>query len=218
SNIAPTHSDGRELWKVHAENGREFEASAVVLTPPVPQTLSLLDESGIDPGVSARQRLDSVEYSPCICVMAVCREPHPIPGPGAIQLSKGPVQWMADNYRKGISPDVHALTIHTTPDWSNEHYDEPDEVILELVAEALQPWLSLDEAVMQVKRWRYARVSRRPGGARAALSLRLETGAPLYCAGDGLVAGRVESAALSGKDAAERLVSEQPFSPESRQS
>lgn len=199
-------------WSVHAEDGREFHAPAVVLTPPVPQTLSLLEQSGIDPGEAARNRLEKVEYSPCLCVIAVCNEPHPIPGPGAIQLSKGPVQWIADNNLKGISPSVHALTIHATAAWSTEHYDDPDDRILELITEALEPWLELGNTVMQVKRWRYARVSRRPGGSSAAPSLRLETEAPLYCAGDGLASARVESAALSGRDAAEQLLADPSFS------
>jgi predicted NAD/FAD-dependent oxidoreductase len=45
-----------------------------------------------------------------------------LPAPGAIQIEGGePVYWIADNNRKGISPQKSALTIHAGAEFSRTH-------------------------------------------------------------------------------------------------
>lgn len=190
-----------KVWGVHLDASSIVEAQAMVLTQPPPESLELLDSSGVSISRNDRTRLSAIAYEPTITLLAICDEPHPLPGPGAVQLRHGPVQWIADNRKKGISPDRHALTIHAGHEFSRTHIDDRDDGIVAKVRDALQPWLDLSGAAVEVKRWRYARAV--PAGEGVAV--RLETPSMCICAGDGFAGPRVESAALSGIGAAEML-------------
>lgn len=194
-----------DRWIIEDSAGERHSARSLVLTPPAPQVVELLESSQISAGRDAIDRLHSVSYTPCICLLAVSDDPHPLPGPGVVQLSRGPIRWIADNQRKGVSPDRPALTIHAAGEWSAEHYGDSDEKICALLTDSLRPWLHLDNAVLQVKRWRYARSRPSSRGKGLPDVVDLETRIPAICAGDGYSAPRVEAATLSGVHAAEWL-------------
>ena len=186
-------------WTVHFNSGAIAAARAVVLTQPPPESLDLLDASGVSISDNDRATLSAVSYEPTITLLAICDEPHPLPGPGSVQLRHGPIRWIADNRRKGVSPERHALTIHADHEFSRACFDDSDDRIVAKVSDALGPWLDLSAATVEVRRWRYARAV----PAEKRFAVRLETEALCICTGDGFAGPRVESAALSGIDAAE---------------
>ncbi len=189
-------------WRAEVEGGVAMTADAVVLTPPVPQTLDLLaaGDVALDPVDAAA--LGRVRYEPCVAVLAVLDRPSGLPEPGAVRPAGEPVDWAADNQRKGISP-VPAVTVHLGPLASATAWDRPDD---EIVADALAavPLDAEAEVVdAQVQRWRYAR----PSLLHPEPALRLGELPPAVCCGDAFRAARVEGAALSGLAAADLLVS-----------
>lgn len=179
----------------------DLEADAVLLTPPVPQSLALIDAGSATLAADHRDELDAIDFNPCIAVLAVPTGPPTLPARGAARLDDANIAWLTDNHATGASP-VPAVTIHGTAAYSRAHLGDPDAVVgPELVALA-RPYLGTDAEVVYVHRWRYSAPT---GRTRRDSILDLSNPAPLAIAGDGLAGGRVEGAALSGLDAADRL-------------
>lgn len=91
-----------ELWIVSDTEGHIHESKVLIMTPPVPQTLALIQ--GIELAQSDRNALERIQYGPCLCGMFVIEGDSDLPEPGALQNFKNTVYWFADNRKKGISP------------------------------------------------------------------------------------------------------------------
>lgn len=193
--VAALRQDG-DGWLATAGEDREFHAGIAVLTAPVPQSLALIDAGGVRLAPSQRTALEAIRYAPCLCGLFWVDGTVHLPEPGALQRQVGIVRWMADNRRKGISPEATILTLHASPDWSKAHYDERDEAVLEALGAEMRPWLGTGAALesAEVKRWRYAL----PTALHSARYLQAEGLPPLFFGGDAFGGPRVEGAALSG--------------------
>ncbi len=187
-------------WRVEASTGCTFTAAAVVLTPPVPQSLAILDAGGIALAPEMRTRLAAIEYERCLAVMAVLESPSRIPPPGGLTPGVGPIAWIADNQLKGISAKP-AATIHATHAFSLEHWDRDRQESGRALLEAATPWLGAAIQTFQIHGWRYSKPMR-----VVERSCVLVSQSPLLVlAGDAFDGPRVEGAALSGWAAAEAL-------------
>ena len=186
-----------DRWCVETTTGRTFTAGAVVLTPPVPQSLALLDAGGIVLAPEMRTRLAAIEYERCLAVMAALDGPSRIPPPGGLTPDDGPIAWIADNQLKGISAEP-AVTIHATHGFSMEHWERDRQESGRALLEAAAEWLGAGIRRFQVHGWRYSkpmRVDEEP-------CVLVSQSPPLVLAGDAFAGPRVEGAALSGWAAA----------------
>ncbi len=194
---------GDDGWKVSWEGGA-VDASAVLLTALVPQSLTLLDNGGTVLDAELRARLDAVTYHRVLAALAVLDGPSAVPAPGARQLEGGTFSFVADNQAKGISA-VPAVTLHANHGWSAQHWDDdPDEVLQTLLADAA-PWLGNARVVQaELKKWRYSGpVTPWPDAVCAAVP----GAAPVLLAGDAFAGPKVEGAFLSGVAAAAAALS-----------
>jgi hypothetical protein len=192
-----------DRWQAIAQNGQVFTSRAVVLTPPVPQSLALLETGDITLHNDDRTALHRIEYAPCLAGMFWVNGPVNLPEPGAIQRPGMPISWIADNQRKGISPEATLLTLHAGPDFSRHMYDAPDEDIVQAMTEAMVPFVETHTRIIeaQLKRWRYSLpTTLHPERCLIAREL-----PPLVFAGDAFGEARVEGAAHSGMCAAAKL-------------
>jgi predicted NAD/FAD-dependent oxidoreductase len=188
-------------WQVSTSDG-ELTADAVLLTAPVPQALELLAAGDVALDDDWRT-LQSIEYEPCLAVLALVDGPTRLPSPGAVDPADGPVDWVADNHRKGVS-SAHAVTIHATPAFSRQHWETADETVIAALVEAAHLGCVPLPGGSQVQRWRYARpVTLYPGRCLAPRGL-----PHLLFAGDAFGGGKVEGAALSGIAAAAELLAD----------
>jgi renalase len=192
-------------WIASTIDGTGFEAGAVVLTPPVPQSLSLLDAGAVDLPPELRARLAAIEYDRCLTVMAVLEEPSRIPPPGGLAPDSGPLAWIIDNQAKGISP-VPAATLHATARFSLENWDHDRMETARLLIGAASEWIGSSVRDMQVHGWRYSR-ARIPDGAPCVVA---SLQPPLVLAGDAYGPGGIEGAALSGLAAARTILRKDP--------
>lgn len=194
-------ADAAAGWTVRFESDRELRCRSVVASAPVPQSLAMLDAGAAVLPVEMRQRLDRVEYAPCIAVMARLSEPSGLTPPGALTLESGPLRWMADNHLKGVS-DVPALTLHGSHSFSRDHFEKPDDEVAARLLEAASSHATVNVAEVQVHRWRYSEPIQGPSercfGTTAP--------APLVLCGDAFGGPRVEGAALSGLAAGRRAI------------
>ncbi len=187
-------------WVAHLESGETFRAGAVLLTPPVPQSLAILEAGGNRPPPEEKARLGAIEYERCLAVMAVLAGPSRIPPPGGLAPAEGPIAWIADNQKKGVSA-APAVTIHATAAFSLIHWDRDRTDCGRELLQAAEVWLGSNVTEFQVHGWRYSK----PIRVEESPCMVLYRSPPLVLAGDAFAGPRVEGAALSGWAAAEVL-------------
>lgn len=195
-----------DTWHVQCESGLQLGADALIVTAPLPQSLQLLKQTnGLSPDPKQWEQLEAVKYDPCIAIMVQLDGPSGLPEPGGLAQTDpmSPIQWIADNQRKGISP-VDSVTVHGTAHFSRQHWKLDRDAAGEKLWEAVQPLLSAQRVEMQTHGWRFAQ----PKQVLEANSATLSTSPPLLLAGDafGDRLNPIEGAALSGLDAAKELL------------
>lgn len=185
------------------DDGAVVNAGAAVLTPPVPQTLDLLDAGGVAIDAGERSRLETLTYEPCFALMAVLSKPSKVPPPGGLSVETGTIAWIADNQQKGISP-LPAITIHASPAFSLEHFDDEPADVSSLLLAAAERWIDGGAASVveqSLQRWKFAR----PVTMFDAPLAVVHREPPIVLAGDAFVGQRVEAAVTSGAAAARWL-------------
>ncbi len=200
--VAALRRDG-ERWLAECTTGRTFNAGAVVLTPPVPQSLAMLDSGGIVLAPEMRARLAAIEYERCLAVMAALDGPSRIPPPGGLTPAEGPIAWIADNQLKGVSAEP-AVTIHATHAFSLEHWDRDWQESGRALLDAAAPWLGAGVKTFQVHGWLYSK----PMRVDDEPCVLVDKSPPLVLAGDAFAGPRVEGAAVSGWAAAAAILAE----------
>jgi renalase len=194
---------GPARWIVRCEDGTSAEAEAVILTAPLPQSLQLLDDSGLQVALELSAEIRSIAYNPCIALMIGLAGPSAIPPPGGLSLGPEPVRWIADNHQKGISAVEGTVTLHAGPEFSQAHYEDSDEAISGLLLPAVAPYLGSTPRSVRVHRWRYSE----PLSTATDASVVAVDDPPVLLAGDSFGGPHVEGAALSGLAAADLLSS-----------
>ena len=188
-------------WRALSDTGTIWEADFVILTPPVPQSLALLEAGNVPLGKTHRATLEAIEYDPCLAVMALLEGPSALEPPGALSLRHPVLAWIADNHLKGISPLEGSVTVHGAAQWSREHFNEDGDLVAGMLLDAAEPWLGHPIYRWQLHRWRYAKPRNALGvGCLALPELHL------VFAGDAFADPRVEGAYLSGLAAAREIL------------
>jgi renalase len=114
-----------DQWIATSENGQTFCAQELVLTAPLPQTLQLLDTTGLDYAGEDHAALRAITYAKGLALLAILDGPSGLPEPGAIKLANSTVDWIADNHMKGISPDgIIGITVHATAAFAEKHWTQ----------------------------------------------------------------------------------------------
>ena len=183
-------------WHVTDEAGKGYAAAQLVITSPVPQTLALLNAGNVALDPADRAALEKLIYAPCLCGLFRVEGETTFEEPGMALNPDEVVSWMADNQRKGISPDARVVTVHAGPAYSAENYDAADEEVLTVLRASLELFLGAGTEIVeeQLKRWRYAQ----PLEMYPERFLKASSLAPLYFGGDIFGGPKVEGAALSG--------------------
>lgn len=201
-----SHDSG---WTVETETGQSFQADSLMLTPPVPQSLSLLETSNLALPSLIKSRLEGVTYYPCLTLLALLEGLSLIPEPGWLTPKDSPVAAIACNQKKGISPQGCAVTIHSTPEFSEAYWDRDQAVIAKTLLDVASNWLGSTVLDYQVHRWRYSH----PKTVYGEAFLALENPGLLVLAGDAFsevpannIHLTLEKAVLSGIKAANYLL------------
>ena len=190
-------------WLAQTESGQQFRGQALLLTPPVPQSLALLATGQVHLPVDIERELQALTYNPCLALMVLLAGPSRLPAPGGLRPENSKIAWIADNHQKGISPDGHAVTIHATPAYSRRRWADDAAAIAAGLLQEASTWLGPEIVEWQLHRWRYAQ----PTTTYAQPALLLPGAPAVAFAGDAFGGPRVEGAALSGQAAAQALLS-----------
>ncbi len=188
-------------WLIETGSGASFSSPGLVLTPPVPQSLALLDAGDVRLPETKRTRLGQITYERCLTVLVVLEGPSKVPATGTVSPRERAVKRIIDDRRKGISPDAHAVTIHAGSGFSLDHWDDDTDRIAERLIDVSSKWLGSEVRAWQVHRWRYSRPIVIHPGRTVAVS---DPGILVF-AGDAFGSGLVQGASLSGAEAARIL-------------
>lgn len=185
------------------EAGNYFTAQKIIITAPAPQVLELLENSSISLTDSELTVFSSIEYAPCLAIMAILNEPTNWPAPGGIRLENSVVSWICDNQQKGISPQKTCVTIHGSPEFSRQNIEADLNSAAAELLEAVREWIPAENITsQQVHRWRYSLAEKR----HFEPFLRLQKPFTMLVGGDGFGIGNVEGAFQSGLLMAQSLV------------
>lgn len=187
-------------WRIDFQERPPVVVRSLVLTPPVPQSLALLQAGQVTLPEAARAALEPIHYAPCLAALLQLPGSSQLPQPGGLWLDGEPLGWIGDNTRKGVSPEgaPSAITIHAGPRFSRCHWDGDPEGTARTMAGLAERWVGREFGGLHLHRWRYAT----PEVIHPDRCLAVESPGPLVFAGDAFGGPRVEGAALSGLAAA----------------
>ncbi len=192
--VRPAPSGGD--WHVVIDDGTVHASDAVVITSPLPQSVALLADSGLD----LDEQLMRTDYDRTIALLATLDRAPTIDAPGGVQAPNEQVGFVADNAAKGVSA-TPAVTLHASAAWSEQHWDDDVDELQRALIEIAAPWVGdahITEA--QVKKWRFA-APRTPWPDPCWVA----RGGRVVLAGDAFDGPRVEAAHNSGLAAAHAL-------------
>lgn len=201
-----------DRWEVVLENEIRYVSGALIMTPPVPQSVDLLGGIFREFPGEMRAQLERLTYHRCFAVMAVLDGASGLPSPGVRTFRDGSLAWMADNQMKGISP-VPCVTIHASHDYSLARWEEDRQETARMMIAEASPWLAAQVTEFQIHGWRYSK----PAVMHDAPFFLLHDEPYLAFAGDAFRAsagdafgiihrGNVEGAATSGWAVAENVI------------
>jgi renalase len=145
-----------ERWEVDIENQPTLTGDRLVMAAPVAQSLALLKAGDVILPVDVASDLAGLDYHPCLALLVVLSEPSTVPADG-LALPDGSIRWLADNAKKGISPDVAAaVTLHARPEFSEAHYSNDASEVAALLLPEARPWLRGQVVSTTLHRWRYS--------------------------------------------------------------
>ncbi len=183
-------------WVAQTESGDSFRGYQLIVATPLPQALLLLETAGLDWANGDLRRLREVRYEMGLATLVILDGPSDVPEPGGMKLGEGPLSWIADNQKKGISPDVTALTLHATAEFARAHWNSPDKLRGPRMIGAAELWLGSRVVDYACHRWGFT-LPLNPWPERFYQNASLN----LVLAGDAFGGPRVEGAALSGIEA-----------------
>lgn len=189
-------------WCVDVEDHGCMRAERLILTAPMPQSLALLAAGGFELPEPLAARLKALTYDPCLALLATIAGRSGLP-PEGVRLDQGPIRWAADNQAKGVSPNVAAVTLHLSAEFSRAHYGRTEAEVLELVRAEAEGLVGARIADATLHRWKFSHA--RTTDAEPFVWWPEES---LGFAGDAFGGPRVEGAALSGLALAERVKAE----------
>ena len=192
------------LWHLDFEDSQSISADQLLMTSPVPQTITLLKAGQVELSTSTKSYLSLISYDPCIAMMVLPKNPLSMPEHGGWQINEEPLQFVADNQLKGLPNPGQALTFHLGPQTSTEHWESGPERLKELVKiELRKRGKDLVIEDIQIHRWRYSQ----PSTFHDESFLMAEGVPNLVYAGDAFAGPKIEGAALSGLSAAQAMIS-----------
>lgn len=200
-------------WYLETEGGNTFDSfDAVLLTPPAPQMIGLLEASEFDPMMrnGIVRELKRAEYLSQFTVILNFTGHFSLPGDAYALINsdrRHEIAWISHENRKpGHVPDGETLFIaQMSHAWSVLHFDQPVDAMIEAAFEETTGLLGTklpSPNWTDFQRWRYAH----PVSAADGDRLHPASAIRLFFAGDSFSGkGRVASAIESGLSAARQI-------------
>jgi predicted NAD/FAD-dependent oxidoreductase len=190
-----------DQWSVVERMGQDrvLRADHLVVTFPGPQVIELFGRSDFSLHSDAMDRLKAIRYTRCIVLLGLLAGPSSLEYPGTVTHPVAEVDWVSDNQIKGISQKP-ACTVHASDEFSQKHWDSPDNERAPLLKAVAEETLGAEVTDWSCHRWGFAKPLETFGATHFHSPEHAIT-----IAGDGFGGERIESAFLSGWEAAEKI-------------
>lgn len=196
-------------FQLTSEEGNTCTTGALIITCPLPQTVTLLEESRVSFDPEKFNQIKNVSVSPAFVGLFEVTGETTIPSSGHVDkgLPEG-VERIVDHYKKGIS-DKRIISIYMDSEWSETHFEQDEEEVTRLIKDLGKEFIQFESICSeQLKRWRYAQSAQ----VISQPFLNLHDALPLFIAGDTFLyeedetaRTRFESAFRSGIAAGEHV-------------
>lgn len=186
-------------WALELGSGEFLMAGALICTPPVPQTLALLEAGRVPLSDSTRSLLTEAQYRKTLTLLVRIEGDARLGPLGFHEPAEGILSWIADNYAKGVSSAPGCLTLHATAEFSEANWEGSAATVTQQMLDAAAPYFEGRILGFYLHRWRYAEP------ARQMPDPCLGNG-DLVIAGDAFGGPRIGGAATSGLAAANYLL------------
>ena len=189
-------------WLVaEKSNGtRTFQCDHLIITIPSVQMLQLFERSHYTLDTETMDRLRSIRHTQCLAVLGILDRPSSLKAPGTVTHPVQEIDWLSDNYIKGISP-IPSCTIHASDNYSQRHWETTDEERVPFLLSVAEENLKAKITSWSSHRWGYAKPV-----VTFGRTYWHSTQEKLSLAGDGFGGERIENAALSGWAAADAIM------------
>lgn len=184
--------------KLICESGRIQEASQIVLSCPLPQSLDILRTSGL----AYPADLDRILYAKALVGLLIPQEDSARILDFDYLTPQTKIFSITNNQRKGLC-SAPSLTVVMNPEFSENYFESPEPETLALILEATRQVLPELSAVsfQQLKKWRYSH----PLSVFPEPVLRLATEPRVLLIGDAFGGPSLSGAVRSAREAAVRF-------------
>lgn len=161
-------STSNEGLTLHSESGKTYSSKALVLTSPAPQTIELLANSPDIDTKQIEQDLAGVKYEKCLAALVLANFDFKLEGSqsqdnsGIIFEPNSNIKKVFDNQLKQRKTGLPALTFHFSEEFSDEHFELPQEKRDAVVNQEVEKFLGSKDYQIQTHRWRYSTIKNTP--------------------------------------------------------
>jgi len=189
-------------WSILTNSHTTYQSTHLIITSPLPQTLTILSKSNIEIDRTQKTLLENIQYRKTLALLAFAHPDHSCHEAWLETPDLAHVDRLSNQKSKGNCDAPEALLFHFDHDFSTKWYDSDETTILKEMQNALadSPY-QLNQ--MQVKKWKFAD----PFTTYGELFLKVAPTKNLYLAGDAFGGGSVEGAWRSAHALAEQLKS-----------
>ncbi|MCW8849649.1 MAG: FAD-dependent oxidoreductase [Melioribacteraceae bacterium] len=189
------------IWNLIDEDDNLYFSEAILLTMPVPQILELLKNSDITIVPVKRDGLEKVEYARSIAAILTLETSSTLTDEGGVKLENSAISFVTDNNLKGVNEGPTTITVEMSNDFSVKNWDKTEEEIANNIIEESSDFLNSKVINYQIHKWKYSTPIKIYPKKYEYI---IEPG-PIYFAGDAFLGNNVESAYLSGLNAAKSM-------------
>ena len=188
-------------WIALSDTDERFTGSAVLFTPPLPQTIQILKKADILVKTEEMILLREIRYEPAVMLLVHAPDAPPLLETGCISPHSDSIHKVIDNKVKGITDTHGYFTVQCSQEFSTSQIHRSDEEVYKGLSPTIEDVLGAGIATHQIHRWRYSKPLNAPG----IPCLEIEEPFNLFIAGDGLAGSSVEAAMSSGLAVAEMI-------------
>ena len=146
----------KDDWCLESTENINFSSKYLIMTPPLPQTIKLLDKHIFLFDRKFLEEIKNINYDKCISLMMSIKKETNIKFPGAMQKPNKFWDFVADNKLKGISKK-HCITAHASSSFSDSIWGFNDEKCASIMLDELAKIVNFDKIEAKIHKWKYAK-------------------------------------------------------------
>ncbi|MCF8435291.1 MAG: NAD(P)-binding protein [Ignavibacteriales bacterium] len=171
------------FFKVFDEAGNSFDSHKIILTFPIPQSLQLLIDSGIDIDSKIKSRLELIKYSRDVVIMIASRKNI------CDLIPAGLFKKVIENHKRLRNADNFCYSCFLNEEFVESEFENDSELIKNKILDQIKI-LRQEIIYSSIHKWRFSRVSKPDNDP----FLRLNPNSEIFLLGDAFGTGTAFSA------------------------